>query len=146
MSNDMREVKGKIKELRPALREVAPLTFYICVGFGILNIVLGYSLMTTKESGGLVIVGKYAPLWLYGILFAALGVFGLVVLWRNSWNWIRRTLVFGLLYKSIWFYALVATLFHGGSVGIIGLWLFLIYVQAMTYIFFIPNMRRKNKQ
>lgn len=135
----MHLVKKKIKDLRPGLREVAPLTFYICIGFGVLNLVLGFSLLTTHDSGGLVIIHKYTPLWLYGVAFIALGGFGLAVIVRNSWKWIRRTLIMGLLYKSVWFYALFYSLFHGGSIGIFGLWLFLIHIQVMTYIFFVPR-------
>jgi hypothetical protein len=134
----MRQVKQKIKDLRPPLRVVAPMTFYITVGFGVLNLVLGLALINTPESGGLAIVGKYTPMWLYGVLFLVLGIFGLAVVYKNDWKWIRRTLIMGMLYKSIWFFALLASLFHGGSIAILGLWLFLIHVQAITYIFFIP--------
>lgn len=139
----MQQVKQKIKELRPPLRVVAPMSFYICVGFAILNLVLGITLVNTPESGGLAIVGKYTPIWAYGVLFIALGVLGAWTLYKNNWRWIRRTLILGMLYKSIWFYALLAVWLKGGSPAILSLWLFLIYVQAMTYIFFIPTHPKK---
>lgn len=138
----MYTIKQKLKDLRPALREVAPLTYYICIGFAVLNVVLGITLINTHGPTGLSIVGTYTPIWGYGILFLLLGILGLGSLYANNWVWIRRTLVLGMLYKSIWFYALVASLFHGGSFAILGLWLFLIHVQAMTYVYFIPNIHR----
>lgn len=134
----MHEVKGKLKELRPSLRLVAPLTWTIILGFGILNLVLGWSLMHYPLGTPLAIVSDYTPLQLYGAMFIALGVAMLLNLWRNNWRWLRRLLLIGLLIKTIWLFALVMRLFNGGSAIILVLWMFITHVQAMAYVYFIP--------
>lgn len=137
----MREVKQKLNELRPSLRLVAPLTWTIVLGFGLLNIVLGISLMYYPLGTPLAIVTEFTPLALYGALFAVLGISMLYKLWRNDWRWLRWLLLCGLLVKTVWLFALVIRLFNGGSAIILSLWLFITYVQAMTYIYFVPTVK-----
>ena len=134
----MQEIKQQIKELRPSLRSVAPLTWSIILGFGILNLVLGASLIYYPLGQPVAIITPVTPLAFYGWLFIVLGVLMLYHLWRNNWKWLRRLLILGVLIKSIWLFALVLRLFDGGSAIILTLWLFLTHVQAMTYIHFIP--------
>lgn len=139
--DNMREVKRKIKELRPNLRHIAPLTWTLILGFGVLNLVLGVSLMYFKLGTPLAIVSEITPLPLYGVYFFMLGVFMLYHLVRNNWRAMRVLLLMGLLIKTIWLFALVIRLFQGGSAIILSLWLFITYVQAMTYIYFIPTQK-----
>ncbi|MFA5172581.1 MAG: hypothetical protein WC426_13550 [Sulfuriferula sp.] len=134
----MQEIKQQIKELRPGLRQVAPLTWSIILGFGILNLVLGASLMYYPLGKPVAIITPYTPLALYGLIFVVLGVFMLLNLYKNNWKWLRRLLIIGVLIKSVWLFALVLRLFDGGNAIILALWLFLTHVQAMTYIHFIP--------
>lgn len=134
----MHEVKAKLRELRPSLREVAPTSFFICLGFAILNLVLGRSL-TFQPVGDIAIIGTYTPQWLYGLIFFLIGVVGVVALIRNNWVLIRRLQIISVLYKSIWAYALLVGLLQGGGVGIVALWLFITYVQAIVYVFFVPS-------
>lgn len=135
----MHEVKQKLKELRPNLRLVAPLTWSIILGFGILNVVLGISLMYYPLGRSISIVSTYTPMWLYGVLFAVLGVAMLLNLYKNNWRWLRRLLLIGLLLKAIWMFALILRLLDGGSAIILSLWLFITHIQAMAYIHFVPT-------
>lgn len=137
----MHEVKHQIKELRPSLRIVAPLTWYIILGFGILNLVLGLSLMKYSFGTPLSIVSRYTPLPLYGVFFVVLGIFMLYNLQRNNWKILRRLLLCGLLIKTIWLYALVVRSFQGGNAIVLSLWLFITYIQAIAYIYFIPTQK-----
>lgn len=138
-TDGMKEIKHQIHELRPSLRLIAPLTWSIMLGFGILNLVLGLSLMYYPLGRPVAVVTEFTPLWGYGLVFMVLGVFMLYNLWRNNWKWLKRLTICGLLIKSIWLFALVLRLFDGGNAIILALWLFLTYVQAMTYVHFVPK-------
>lgn len=134
----MQEIKHQIKELRPSLRIVAPLSWYVVLGFGILNVVLGISFMIFPVKD-IAIISTYTPSWAYGIIFIALG---LAMFWgmiRNSWKLMRQTLAAGLLLKAIFLYALFLLLIHGGDTYVLSLWLFLTYIQAVAYVFFVPT-------
>lgn len=140
----MQEVKTKLKELRPGLREVAPLTWSLILGFGILNLVLGVSLMTYPLGQQVAIVTTYTPLPLHGLYFVILGALMLVNLWRNNWKWLRILLLAGLLIKAVWLFALVVRLFTGGNAITLSLWLFITHVQAVAYVHFIPTPKGVN--
>lgn len=133
----MQEIKQQIKELRPSLRQVAPLSWYIVLGFAVLNIVLGLSLIKLPVKN-IAIISQYTPSWLYGATFTLLGltmVWGMI---RNNWKLMRRTMAAGLLLKAVFLYALILILLHGGDPYVLSLWLFLTYIQAMAYVFFVP--------
>lgn len=133
----MQEIKQQIKELRPSLRQVAPLSWYIVLGFGILNVVLGVSLIKLPVKH-IAIISQYTPSWVYGAMFTILGLLMFWGLIRNNWKLMRRTLAAGLLLKAVWLFALILILLHGGDPYVLSLWLFLTYIQAVAYVFFVP--------
>lgn len=136
----MREIKHKIKQLRPPLRQVAPLTWYIVLGFGALNLLLGASLVY-YPAHGLAIISQYTPSWAYGAVSFVLGLAMLYGAAHNNWKLMRRCMLFGVLLKTVWLFALFILFLHGGNTYIISLWLFLTYIQAMAYIFFGPLVK-----
>jgi hypothetical protein len=143
--DNMNDVKQKLKELRPSLRKVAPLTWSVILGFGIMNIVLGVSLMSYPLGTPIAIVTRFTPMAFFGAVFLILGTLMLFKLWQNDWRWLRGLLLAGLLIKTIWTFALLIRLFQGGNAIILCLWLFITHVQASTYIHFIPiNTGKKN--
>lgn len=138
----MREIDRKLKELRPSLRHVAPLTFFNSVGFALFNLVTGILFFFFPVTN-FVIVGIIS-LKLWAILFASLGLVFLFALWSNNWQVTRRMHLLGIFVKTAWLMELVARLPTRGYAGLVlvFVWGLLIYLQFITYVYFTPVKRR----
>lgn len=141
-------VKRSIKSLRPPLRRVAPLTFWICAGFVWVNILIAGLLSIPDDAliRNIPIPTLIGPLNLdvWGAWFLAIGIGMLISLYLNNWTWLKRLLIAGLLTKLIWAYALIYMITLGYNVyATTMLWVFLAWVQGWTIVFFTPTIGDK---
>lgn len=60
---------------------------------------------------------------------------------RNSWRGMRYMFVIGMCFKFMWAIALVVRYISGeySNPIILIIWLFMAYVQAVTYLHFMPQ-------
>lgn len=141
------KARKTIKQLRPKLKTVAPLTFWICVGFALVNaIIFGIltQVETTVKDVGVPIVTQTLTFDVWGWWFLALSVLMTYGLIRNNWKVLKRALMLGLVSKLLWSYGLLFMIYKGNPVFVtFTLWAFLAWVQAWTIIFFTPTITDK---
>jgi len=139
-----RELKKKIETARPHISLISPITGWIVLGFGWLNVLLGIGLYNSPQSSTqrLVVVNHILTLKVYAALFMVLGLVMLYGYVRNNWSLMKKSLVAGLFIKATWLIALTILAFDNGSLILLVIWSFLTYVQAITYIYFVPGLRR----
>lgn len=148
----MQSFDRKLRNLRPPLRAIAPLTFWICVGFAWTNIavwwLLSHVTQTAVKNNPVPIVGEtFFTFTHWGIWFLFLGLAMIVALAINSWRSVRNVLIAGLASKLIWAYALIYMILHGYPVwATLIMWAFLAWVQAWTIIYFAPKAEIRNSQ
>jgi hypothetical protein len=136
-------MNNDIRHARPSLRQAAPLTFWIAIGFAVLNIGIAIALFRQPDQGGLVIeTGRFTTtFWGWIFLFMSSSIFtGLLT---NRWNVTRWALSMGLVVKSFFAYALIELGFKNGfdaAFAVTILWLFLAWVQFWTVVYFIPPL------
>jgi hypothetical protein len=88
-------------------------------------------------------VANLLPYKIWGIIFVALGITNALGLVKNNWNLSRNMLICGLAVKSVWAIALIVRCIAIPQTIVITIvWLFFAYVQAVTYIYFIPSKYR----
>lgn len=131
----------KIKQARPPLYTIAPLTFSICWGYAIVNLLLGVGLFLLYKPAVPIAVANILSYQWWGITFFTIGAISVWSLTRNEWHTTRNLLLIGLIAKSIWAIALVIRCFVEPQTIIITIvWLFFAYIQAVTYIYFTPKI------
>lgn len=136
------EITQAIKEARPKLSVISPLVSKIIVGFIVMNILLGVSLITKFGFivNGLVIAPNEFIFQLWGAVFVLLGITKLIAYRKNNWPLIRHILVVAVFIKLIWAIALVIRYVSGdfSNPFLLIVWLFITHVQAATYVHFMP--------
>lgn len=138
----MSDINRKIKEARPRLQTIAPLSSSITTGFAIFNIVLGAGLMFQKaRTVEFFIVNDFLNYQIWGAIFMLLGVVMGTALIMNSWRITRWSLLIGIFLKLWWWLALlVRDVFQDGNNTLfLGLWTFVTFVQIILYINFLPK-------
>lgn len=140
---DQFEITQAIKEARPRLARVSPLVAKIVLGFGVINLLLGLGLVTTqaKLSTPLVVAPSIGFYQAWGVAFILLGLAMLWLYKRNSWRGMRYTFVIGMCFKFAWAIALLVRYVSGDFANplVLIIWLFFAYIQAVTYIHFMPQ-------
>lgn len=135
------ELKFRLKELRPSLYTIAPLTFCICWGYAVINLGLGAGMYSLYRPETPIAVANIFTYQVWGIIFILIGLLSVIALIKNSWKTTRILLLWGLTAKAVWAIALVVRCFIDSRTILITLvWLFFAYIQAITYIFFIPKI------
>lgn len=145
--SDKTPIKQQIRQARPKLRLVSPLAASIVVGFGIMNIVLGFGLATQRvRTVDLMVINEIMTYGVWGVVFMAVGLISLIAYARNNWKVMRIMLVFGVFLKLWWLAALTLRLVagHYDNILFICLWGMLAFVQIVTYIHFMPARKGKN--
>lgn len=131
---------SEIRKARPNLLAVAPLTFWLCIGYVGLNLALGYVVYSVPDLSNLAAY-KIFNQQLMGALFAVNAFLLLGSLIFNAWRAIRAMLGFGLFIKALYAYSLVILGVNTGFKqlnGIIAVWLFITWVQFCLIVFFAP--------
>lgn len=141
-----REKNKQIRQARPKLKIIAPLTNWVIIAYIILNMFVAMSLATTMQPirnpivfGG---VGRYA----WAVIFAFLGFHLLYGKLTNNWEMIKRNFIVGLITKTLWMYALLyLTYIYGWRqyLGILGLWLAVMLIQYGAVVVSIPKVNTK---
>lgn len=135
----MSELESKILAARPSLWSVAPVTFLICWGYVVINVIIGLGMIFLYSTPIPLAVANILPYPAWGILFLVAAIVGAYGLIRNDWGVARNTQLYGLLLKAVWAVALVIRSFIApASILITAVWLFFVFVQAVIYIYFIP--------
>lgn len=137
----MSSIEKTLSEIRPSLRIVAPLTYYISWGFAIFNVLVSAPLYLIGDFKFVLVGAISIKIWsalfmLTGFLFA----YGLVV---NNWRLTRNLMLAGVAIKSAWLMELLARAVTGRSFILVAIWALILYLQIVTYIYFTP-VRSKN--
>lgn len=138
-----KQITEAIKEARPKLKDVSPLTAKIVLGFSGVNLLLGAGLASTQSqlARPIVVAPNQTSFQLWGAAFFVLGLFMAYFYLRNDWKRIRYTFIVGLVFKLSWFMALAIRYFTTdySNPTLLVVWLFFAYVQMVTYIHFLPT-------
>lgn len=129
-----------VKSVRPKLYTISPFTSLICWGFAIVNILMGLGMFFLYHTTIELSVANIFSYQIWGVLFFLGGVASGFSLVRNDWKTTRQLLMYGLALKSIWAIALlIRCVAAPQTILITVIWLWLVYVQAITYIYFLPK-------
>lgn len=126
-----------MRDIRPPLRVVAPLTFYITIGYAVFNICIGILLYSTIVSSSLRVAGILS-LQSWGFIFLSMGALNIVGVKLDNWKFIKRLMLFGVMVKTVWLMELISEAIVGGSPALVFIWALLLYLQAATYVYFTP--------
>jgi hypothetical protein len=136
----MESIGHQIKSVRPSLYAVAPLTYCICWGYAVANVLLGAGIFFLYETTVPLAVANIFSYQVWGIIFMSLGFSKAFGLLTNNWQLVKQLQFGGLMVKSIWAIALVIRCFSAPpTIVITVIWLFFAFIQAVTYIYFIPK-------
>lgn len=132
---------GQVTNPRPSLRLVAPHTYYSSWTFALLN-VFGLAPAFFLGSGKDMVLIGLIPSKLWGVIFLAIGSLMGYFLFTNNWKGIRKMLLVGLAIKAMiaWglLFILAASILN---IGIVAIWFSLMSWQAISYIFFTPEVK-----
>jgi len=145
------DLHKQLRDARPRLKLVSPLAHAVVMIFGIINIVLGISLLfaidQSKISSSLLIVNELFNYRFWGVVFILLGLFKLLSLKLNSWNMSRKSLLIGVAIKAAWALALIVRAASSPGTWLIAtLWIALAAIQIATFIYFMPPSVATNVQ
>lgn len=132
---------NKLRQARPKLSLVAPLTHKIIIGFIFFNVWIAYAIHRQEASQLLIVRGVFnKDVW--AVIFISVSIWLAIALYLNEWNLIRWAMGLELFIKVLWTYALIMLGFKSGFyqlTAILALWGFSAWVQAVTILYFIPS-------
>lgn len=136
----MTEISKQLQQARPSIVAGAPLASRIVMGFGVFNTLLGSGFYLLKTPSTLVIVNDIFSFKFWGFIYIFIGLSHLWSLWRRSWVGVRRSLLSGVLVKSLFWVALIIQSVRHPveSLSILFIWTFIVYMQAVTYAYLAP--------
>lgn len=142
----MNDLSHQLHGVRPKLSIVAPLTYWICLGYVLVNLAIGFGLYYLVERGRLqtplFIINHIMTFQFWGIVFLMLAStmgYGLIA---NNWNFLRKSLVGGITIKVIWLAMLITRSFSNPAVVLwAAIWAFMLFIQIGTYIYFLPTLK-----
>lgn len=133
----------ELKEARPGLRSVSPVSYWFILIMGIFNLILGASFILAidgaKLDETLNVITAIVPIWAWAVLFSGLGFLKLYALAANNWTLARYSLLTGVMLKSGWAVALmIRTLEIPDNIFLSLTWVTISLVQMICYIHFLP--------
>lgn len=137
----MSDIDKIIKVIRPSLRKIAPQTYYFTLGFGTLNVLVGFALFMLYSLVKLELIGVI-PVRLWGIIFFITGLSSLYFIVTNNYKISRGLALTWIVINSAWWLELVAGFITNHSPFILFIWSFLLYLQIINYIYFTPRVSR----
>lgn len=140
MSDKLRQ---QLREARPSLRAVSPVSFWFIMLMGLFNMFIGaafiFALDPDTDDVTFRAITQFIPFGVWGILFFVLGVLKLWSLKTNNWWLSRHTLLLGVVMKSSWAVALtIRTFIHPDNAFLNATWVALTITQIVCYIYFLP--------
>lgn len=147
----MSHLEKQLREVRPRLRVVSPLSNWVVKVMGWFNIILGLSMIFSVDSdrftASLFLVNEYTPFWAWGYVFLAIGITKLYSLAVNDWSLARKSLIMGVAVKAAWMVALTIRTFVSPGTAFLNLtWIAVGLIQMGAYIWFMPPSIQTNKQ
>lgn len=144
-------IKQQLREARPKLRVVSPMSSWVVKVMGWFNIILGLSLVFSIDSDrftdSLFLVNEYMSSWVWGCIFLLIGIVKLYSLACNSWSLARKSLMMGVAVKAAWMVALTVRTFFSPDTTFLNLtWVAVGLVQMGAYVWFMPPNIQTNKQ
>jgi hypothetical protein len=136
-------INAQIRSARPRLYIAWPLTHAIvCLYIGF-NFVMGMYFWLVPSAYAVATINKYVGLDVWGFIFFCTGVALSWGLFRNDWQFIRGAMMFGVLIKAIWTYALFASMLDAGIklLGVTAMWVLILGLQAVTVVYFAPKAK-----
>lgn len=128
---------------RPKLREIAPVVYFGSWGFVVFNVFFLAPAYFSGAGRGLALISTLLNPTFWGVVFLSIGLalgYGLLT---NNWKITRGSLMVGLFVKLLWAYALLPTVFISfSSIGIVGLWLLVSFIQSLFIIYFVPGAEK----
>lgn len=137
----MSDIDKTLSNIRPALRHIAPLSFWFSGGFGVFNMLVGIGLFNAQILTAFKVVG-IIPLKLWGVIFMMQGLGMIYFLLTNNWKLIRLTNLIGVGVKTMWWFELISSFISGASQFpfLLIIWSLLLFLQAVLYIYFTPRV------
>lgn len=138
----MSNISRKLKEARPRLRSIAPMSSSLTTGYAIFNLVLGTGLLFQKaRTVEFFIVNDFISYQVWGMIFIILGILMGSALISNSWRLTRWTLIVGIFLKIWWLLALIVRdVFQDGHNSmLLIMWAFITFVQIVLFVNFLPK-------
>jgi len=139
----MNETDKNILHARPRLRIVSPLAYWITCTLGAINVALGIAMFflldQARFNNSLLIVNTLLTFKFWGIAFFSLGVFKLLSLKWNDWDFTMTCLKAGVVLKSTWAIGLLMRTFVAPVTVLFDLiWVGLTLIEVATFVFFMP--------
>lgn len=138
----MSNISRKLKEARPRLRSIAPMSSSLTAGYAIFNLVLGTGLLFQKaRTVEFFIVNDFISYQVWGMIFIILGILMGSAPIGNSWRLTRWTLIVGIFLKIWWLLALIVRdVFQDGHNSmLLIMWAFITFVQIVLFVNFLPK-------
>lgn len=136
------ELEKELRQARPSLRLISPVSFYFIALMGVFNIVVGLAMIAiglSFDDPVLTVLTAIIPAWVWGALFLSLGVFKLVALKANHWLLTRSSLLAGVALKSSWAVALVIQVLQvSDNIFLTTCWITIAITQVIVYVHFLP--------
>lgn len=144
----MNQLKQTIREIRPPLRIVAPMTFYTILGYSIVSILIAINFqLVQREVPEMRIVGILS-IKAWAIIFATYACSSLILLALNEWRHLKRLLLLGIIIKSFFVFQLLSVAVADASPTVLSsviTWSFFAYLQYLNYNYFTPVKENNGK-
>lgn len=138
----MNNLKQTIREIRPSLRIVAPMTYYTILSYSIATIILCVNFqLIQQEVPEMRMIGIF-DIRMWAIIFASYSVFMLMFLSLNEWKMIKKLLIIGILLKVFFLLQLLSVAITNSSAIVLSsmiTWGFFAYMQFLNYKYFTPK-------
>ena len=133
----MHGIDKALRDIRPSLRIVAPMTYYIAWGFALFNVVVSAPLYRINEDVFGILGAISLKVW--AIIFMLNGLILAYTLLVNKWKSTRGLMLVGVCINSAWLMELIARTTNGKSFILVAIWGLIVYLQAVTYLYFTPQ-------
>lgn len=131
----MSDIDQPLSAIRPKMRDVIPQSYWISVLFAIFNVVVGYLIF----AGSILYTVKLVtiiPIWAWGLVFLALGVYMTAALASNDWKLSKSLHMAGIVIKSYWLCELMGSWILGGSPFPLVIWTLVLAIQVVVFRYF----------
>jgi hypothetical protein len=138
---------SQLRKARPNLRSIAPLTNAVCWGYAVINTLLGLGMFFLYQTTVPLAVANIFSYQVWGMIFLLMGLSTAFGLLTNRHMLVKQTQLVGLIIKALWGIALILRCIVAPQTILITLvWVFFAYIQAATYIYFLPAVRGHNER
>lgn len=137
----MNELKQTIRQIRPPLRIVAPMTFYTVLGYSIITILISINFQFIQREVPEMRQVGVLTIKMWAIVFVTYACSSLMLLALNEWRHLKRLLLLGIIIKSFFVFQLLSVAVADASPTVLSsviTWSFFAYLQYLNYNYFTP--------